>query len=490
MSGWRRWIAGPVIAGAIAGAVSGCTVNPATGEQDFTPLMSPAQERSLGAQEHPKIIRQYGGVHDDPALTGWIAALGGRLGKASELPNLNFTFTVLDTGDVNAFALPGGYIYVTRGMLALANTEAEVAGVLGHEIGHVTARHTAQRYNAAVGAQLATGLLGVLTGSRAAVQAGQLLGGGLLAKYSRDQELQADGLGIRYMSRLSYNPLAQADVLSSLGRQHDLQKKISGDPDADPLASLFASHPSSPERVSRVQAIAREKAIPATAAYGRDQFLRRIDGMIYGDSPKHGFVRDRTFLHPVQRFTFQVPKGYTLINRPNAVYAKGPSGTLVILDLAAKPRNSDPLAYLSREWAVKYQLGELERITINGMKGATGGARVQGRSGVRDMRFVVIAHPRGSLYRLLFVTQPNETARSAKALQRITYSFRALPAREARKLKPLRVRIVQVKPGDTVGTLAKRMALPDHKVERFRVLNALDGGAKLKPGELVKIVAE
>lgn len=469
-------------------SLAGCgTVNPATGERQFTPFMSEGREQQVGAAEHPKILQQFGGVYDDPELGAYVAGIGTRLVAASETPDESFTFTVLDTPTVNAFALPGGYIYVTRGLLALVNTEAELAGVLAHEIGHVTARHTAQRYNRAVTTSLLSGILGIATGSQAVAQLGQVVGAGYLAHYSRGQEYEADLLGVRYMARIGYNPLAQADLLSSLQRERRLAQQLAGREGEDPTASFFATHPNTLERVQRAIAAAHEQTVAQADRYGRDPWLQQIDGLVWGDSAEQGFVRDRTFAHPKLRVAFTAPDGYELINRSDAVYAKGPGEVLVRFDTA--PRSGDPVSHLRAEWGRQLALSQVERIEVNGMPGATATARANTDAGARDLRLVVVDGDQ-RFYRFLILTPPQETARQATALQRLTYSLRRLSAREADALRPYRIQVVPVGAGDSVEGLARRMAVDKLPVERFRVLNALEPGDRLAPGERAKLIVE
>lgn len=459
----------------------------AAAQGGFT-LMSPEEERRLGAAEHPKILQEFGGVYEDAEIGGWIASIGGRLAAASGAPASQYTFTVLDSPVVNAMALPGGYVYVTRGLLALANTEAEIAGVLAHEIGHVVARHTAQRHTSSVFANIGAGLLGALTGSDLVAQLGQFAGAGLLAQYSQGQEFEADLLGVSYMSKVGYNPRAQADLLSSLNREHDLQEAIRG-AKSNPLEGFFATHPNTLERVQRAAGAAADTGAPPNAFYGRDELLRRIDGMPYGDSAAQGLVRGQTFTHPTLRIEFTVPADFRLLNQPQAVLAQGPGGALIRFDAARKPAFGDPHDHLIREFGADLPLRGVERINVNGNPGATGAAPVQTQAGPRDARLAVVRFPSGELYRFLFLTPQNLTARLADELQRTTWSLRAIGAEEAGRIKGLRLRIVQVRPGETVEQVAQRMAVDSHPVERFRVLNGLDSGMALRPGEKVKVIA-
>ncbi len=468
----------------------GALVDPATGEQKLAQLMTPDDERRIGASEHPKMLRQFGGVYDDPRIGGWVATIGGRLVANSEMAKQPFFFSVLDSPEVNAFALPGGYVYITRGLLALANTEAEIAGVLAHEIGHVTARHSAQRASTATVANLATTLLGVVTGSREVAQIGQFIGAGMLAQYSQSQEYEADLLGVRYMRRTGYHPLAQADFLSSLNREHELQRGISGG-GADPLTGFFATHPNTLERVRRAIAEAgKGGGAPGKLTYARQGLLAHIDGMVYGDSPKQGFVRGRTFAHPTLRFSFAVPAGFRLENKPGAVLARRRGGGTIRFDHAPRPKYDDPLTHLRNEWARGAELAEVERLTINGMAAATATTRATTRSGRQDARLVAIRYAPGQIYRFLFLTPPGLTHRLQPELQRTAYSFRRLSPDEAAALQPKRLRIITARTGDSAASLANGMALPKPRLARFRVLNALSEGAAIRPGERLKIVSD
>jgi len=465
---------------------AGCTTNPATGESSFTLFMSPSDEVRVGAQEHPKILARFGGVYDDPDLGGYVAEIGGRLVANSEMPNFPFTFTVLNSPEVNAFALPGGYVYVTRGLVALANSEAELAGVIGHEIGHVVARHTAQRYSQAVAAGVGAALLGAVVGSDAQ-QIAQLGSELYLAGFSREQEFQADELGVRYLKNAGYESYAMADFLEQLSRNKSLQEKILEDdlPDAD----FFSTHPNTPDRVAR----ARAAGAPGTTR--RDALLDTVSGLIFGDDPSQGLVRGPRFSHPDLGLTFEAPPGFKLINTQQAVYARKKNTAIVRFDVARRDEtHPDPRIYLTEIWAPRVRLSDIERITINGLPAATAAARVSGSlddyRGPLDARFVAVQFPSNRLYRLLFLSRPESTAGLETDFQRMTFSLRTLSSTEAAQLVPLTVEVLDVRPGATTESLAVGLPFPDLKVERFRVLNGFDPGDQPVPGERVKIIAE
>src|SRR5262249_55323552 len=293
--------------------VSGCTINPATGESSFTGLMSESDEVRIGRESHSQVLAEFGGVYENPNLDRYIDSLGQLLARASDRPNLKYTFTVLNSPIVNAFATPGGYIYVTRGLLALANSEAEVAGVLAHEIGHVAARHAAERQSQAVLASIPGILTGVVTGSDALAQAANTGATAHLQSYSRDQEYQADLLGVRYLTRASYDPLGMATFLEQLQADESLDATIMGRPEVGDQFSIMSTHPRTADRIQR--AIQEAGGTPvANPIDERDLYLSKIDGLRYGDDPEQGFIRDREFLHPVLRFTFKVPTGFHMMN--------------------------------------------------------------------------------------------------------------------------------------------------------------------------------
>ncbi|MSO66040.1 MAG: peptidase M48 [Alphaproteobacteria bacterium] len=474
---------------AVLALTGGCTTNPATGGQSFTLFMSPEDEVRMGAQEHPKVIAEFGGVYDEPKVAGYVAELGGRLVANSEMPRFPFTFTVLNSPIINAFALPGGYVYVTRGLVALANNEAELAGVIAHEIGHVVARHTAQRYSQSVATQLGLGVLGAVLNNSDLVQVAQMGGELYLLGYSREQEFEADTLGVRYMRQAGYDPQSMASFLRSLEADKNLMSRLY---DRElPDGGLFATHPRTADRVDR----AVQDAGGRGGVANRDRFLGEIAGMLYGDDPDQGFIRGTSFVHTKLRFSFQVPPGFRLVNSSKVVSARKRGAGVIRFDSAPRERSHpDPLIYLTQVWAPRFNLQRPERIEVNGMRGATAAARISGRlddySGPVDARLVVVQAPGNVLYRFLFLTTPAATNALRDDFQRTTYSFRLLSEAEAKNLQPLTVELVPVRPGDSQESLAARLPFDDLRVERFRVLNGLPPGVVPPPGERVKVIAD
>ncbi|MFM9841711.1 MAG: M48 family metalloprotease [Dongiaceae bacterium] len=478
-----------VLLAAVAVAESGCSTNPATGESSFTGLMSESEEQSIGRENHPKILQEFGGAYPDRQVQDYISSLGNLQARASDRPNQRFTFTVLDTPIVNAFAVPGGYIYVTRGLLALANNEAEVAGVLAHEIGHIAARHSAERYSKGVLLSIPAVLLGVVTGSQEVANLAGSAGAVYLQSYSRDQEYQADLLGVRYLSRTSYDPYGMATFLAQLEADDKLDSKLAGNPELADQNNIMASHPRTADRIQRAIQEAGGSQV-SNPIVERELYLRKIDGLLYGDQPEEGFIRGRRFAHPTLRFEFEVPAGFHMRNTSSAVVAVRADGGQIVFDREAERFNGGMLNYMVDQWAPRLDLRDAEWIDVNGLEGATGTARVNTRSGTRDIRLVAIRARNNAIYRFLFISKPELTSQLAAGFRQTTYSFRELSAGEAAQLRPQHIEVIQVRSGDTVDSLANRMAFDDYRVERFLVLNGLKRGDRLRAGQLVKIIAE
>jgi len=465
-----------------------CATAPGTGRSFFTGGLSQEDEAALGAQEHAKIVPQFGGVYEDAALASYVSSIGNLLVRTSETPEQKFTFTVLNTPIVNAFALPGGYVYVTRGLVALANDEAELAGVIAHEIGHVTARHSAERYGQTMAATLGQIGLGLLLGGEAANAFGSV-SALALRSFSRDQEHEADSLGIRYLSRAGYDPRAMSSFMTQLQADSRLEATLLGQPGKADEFNIMQTHPRTRDRIERTIGDAQTYSVrdPMRA---RDVYFDKIDGLLYGDDPGQGFVRGRRFLHPDLRFVFEVPEGFRLFNGLTKVSARGPDGAVILFDRAKTRWSGAMTRYLTEVWAEGVALEDVEALAVNGLAAATG--RVQGRTqiGLTELRLVAFRHGDGALYRMLFVAPSAQAARLSVPFRRTTYSFRMLDANEAAALRPHRLRILRVRAGDTVGSLAAGLPYEDYREERFRALNGLTAGAPLRAGGRVKTVVE
>lgn len=471
----------------LAVALGACAKAPGTGRTIFTGGMSPEDERRVGAQEHSKIVAEFGGAYEDPELAAYVDRIGDELVAVSEQPNLDFTFTVLDTPIINAFALPGGYVYVTRGLVELANDEAELAGVMAHEIGHVTGRHSAERYGSNVAATLANLGVAILAGGQAAQlssTATQLA----LQSYSRDQELEADTLGVRYLARNSYDPEAMASFLESMQAHSRLEAELAGNPGAADEFNIMQTHPRTSDRI--------EQAIDRAAASGvanpqrlRDRFLQQIDGIVYGDSAEQGFVRGNAFLHPELKFAFEAPEGFRLTNSPVAVTGSGPGNARMIFQ-GGGSYSGGMQSYVSEQWARGSDLSGLQPLSLGSLDGATARAPVQTNAGQMEARLAAVRAPGNRVYRFIYAA-PNYSSSFDSAVLRSIESFRLLSDSEAAALSPYRIELYTVQTGDTPASLAERFPYDDgFDLKRFLVLNGLAQGAALSPGQQVKMVVE
>jgi predicted Zn-dependent protease len=474
---------------ALSGVAAAALVVAPLQAQQAGSAITPA-EAQQGAQYHEQMLGEFGG-----AMTGsqadYVEYVGQHIAVQSGLANSEsaFTVTLLNSSVDNAFAIPGGYVYVTRQLVSLMNNEAELAGVLGHEVGHVAARHSKSRQQAAqrnsiLGA-LGSILSGVLLGNSALGQLGQQVFSAapalLTAKYSRKQETQADDLGIRYLSGAGYDPRAMATVLQSLAAQNALDAQLQGR-----NASLPQWASTHPDPASRVRT-ALSKAGNATGTTNRDTFLTRIDGLLYGDDPKQGVIEGNTFIHPELRLTFTVPNGYYMVNGTDAVSINGQGGQAQL----STARYSGDLDTYVRQ--VFQQIGgeqrqlapqSVQRTTINGLPVTYGSARVN--TGQSTVDVVVVAYEFSPTQAFHFATI-TPAGRSA-VFEPMFDSMRRINANEAAQVIPRRVDVVTAGRNDTVQTLASRMAYGNAQVERFRVLNGLLSNAQVVPGQKYKII--
>ena len=450
-----------------------------------------AAEKRQGSEVHPKLLEEFGGAYQVPQ-TAYVVQVGKGIAVQSGLGNAaeDFTVTLLNSPVNNAFAIPGGYVYVTRQLLALMNDEAELAGVLGHEVGHVAARHSEKRQKAAQRNSI-IGLLGqigasVLLGDSRAGQIGQqLFGTGtqlLTLKYSRKQEEQADDLGIRYLSSAGYDPQAVSSMLASLAAQQAIDARAQGG-NARSVPEWASTHPDPARRVSRAATVASKFG---GTQRNRDAFLARLDGLLYGDDPKQGFVQGREFLHPELGLKFAVPQGYAMQNGTSAVAISGQSAQAQFTTAAY---SGDISRYVDQAFAgvggnQRLNYGQIQRTTINGLPAAYATARVTNNQQPLEVTVFAYSFANNRAYHFVGITPAGRSDLFTPMYQ----SVRRLTGTEATSIKPRRVRIVTVKRGDTPQSLASRMAYSDYQLDRFLALNGLAAGASMVPGQKVKVV--
>ena len=436
---------------------------------------------ALAREQHPRILATYGGEYSDQKLERMVARVVGSLTLDPENPNQTYQITILNSPNINAFALPGGYLYVTRGLLALANDSAELAAVLAHEMAHVTANHGLQRQQKeaeeVLASQVVNDVLRGDTAARVALVRGKLR----LAQFSRNQELEADAIGIRAIARAGYDPFAAARFLQGMDAYSNA-RSVTGAADAS--LDFLASHPTAPQRIELALRHARQHGAPGSGNRDRDNFLAGLDGMLFGDTPDEGYVRGRTFMHPKLGIAFSVPEGFVIDNSAAAVTAAGPGDIAVRFDaVSIDPRLSLP-DYVRSGWVAGLDASSVRPTTINGNEAAT--ARARADQWQFDVTVVKVGR---SVFRLLTAAPVGSTSLDATAGE-VSGSFRSLTRAEAASLKPLRIRIVTVQAGQTMATIAARMEGVDRKLDMFRLLNGLAPGAALSAGSRVKIVTD
>lgn len=474
---------------ALAGVLllAACTAMPSDRQVSLpVPGSAAANEAEPVAQrEHARILASYGGVYENARLQGTIEKTVERLVAASERPDLKYRVTILNSPAINAFALPNGHLYISRGLVALANDKAELASVLAHEMGHVIARHAAireeqARQTAIIGTLVNDVLSDPQTGALALAKSKLTLAG-----FSRAQEFEADGIGVGISARAGFDSFGASRFLTDMQRNADLKTPGSGAPDPRAL-DFLSSHPATPERVKNALANARQFAGPGAAGErDRTDYLGDLDGMIYGEDPSEGFARGRRFQHPKLGFTFIAPPGFSLDNTAQAVLGlKDGGGEAMRLDLVSVPAEQTLADYLKSGWIENVDAASVEEFTVNGFDATTATAKGD------QWSFRLFAVRFGSeVYRFIFASK-TMTAAGDRSFRESVATFRRMSLKESSQVHPLRLKIVTVRADDTAEKLSRQMATSDHPLERFLVLNGLSASERLKPGDRVKLVVE
>ncbi|SCB48432.1 M48 family metalloprotease [Rhizobium multihospitium] len=459
------------------------SVSPSANPQIVSEVQKNDPRAQMGAREHPRILASYGGEYKDAKTERLVARIAGALTSVSENPQQSYRITILNSPSINAFALPGGYLYVTRGLLALANDASEVAAVLSHEMAHVTANHGIERQKREEAEVIASRVVSEVLSSDLAGKQALARGKLRLAAFSRQQELQADEIGIRTLGQAGYDPYAAARFLNAM---EDYSRFMSANSDADQSLDFLSSHPSTPQRIDLAKAHAREFGEEGKVGdIGRDYYLNGIDGLLYGDSPEEGYVRGQTFLHGGLGIRFDVPPDFRIDNKVEAVMATGPGDIAIRFDGVADTQNQNLTNYISSGWVTGLDPNSIQSITVNGMPAATARA-----SADRWDFDVTVIRDRTQIFRFLTAVPKGNIAQLDQTANVLRASFRHMTPEEAASLKPLRVRVVTVKSGDTITTLAARMMGTDRKLDLFKLINALPTGATIAPGDRVKIISE
>jgi predicted Zn-dependent protease len=469
-------------------ALSGCTTLTSTGGIAVTqtgdnpaPTVVPEgtdpDDVVIGRRENPRIIAAYGGIYSDRPAEIMVARIVGRLLAAADQPNAQFQVTILDSAEVNAFALPGGYIYVTRGILALASDTSELAAVLAHEISHVTLRHARARTNRTRTTEIVDRVISGVFGGEAGANEAADRSKQSLAAFSQNQELEADREGIKYAGKAGYDPQAAARFLGVMSRFATFsvgQNQSEG---------FLSSHPSTPDRIQKAVQVATQMFGATVGEVDREGYLASIAGLTFGDSVAQGSIVGRRFIHSASKYTFSVPQGYTLQNSQNAVVGVAGDGEAVRFDSAEVAANVGLGDYLKSGWIAGLKADSVTTQSFNGVDMASGIAQT-------DQWFFRVSVMRldGQVYRFIFAAKA-DSARFAQGAEATLKSFRRTDATDLAQIRKVGIRIVVARAGDSADSLAKQMAGLNRGTELFYIINDLFPGDPVVVGQKYKVVA-
>jgi predicted Zn-dependent protease len=464
--------------------LAGCAVNPATGQSNFV-MMSEQQELDLGRRYNQQILKE-NPRYADEKLQAYVQQVGERVAKHSHRSQLAYQFTVVDSPDINAFALPGGYIYIHRGLLAYLSSEAELAAVLGHEVGHVTARHSVQQQSQST----AWGLLGqavaIGTGVGAAADVTGALGTAFVRGYGRDMELEADGLGAQYLARSGYDPQAMIEVVKVLKNQEDFARDQAAERgEAQPAGGyhgIFDTHPDNDLRLQQVLGPARALAA-GQQEVNREAFLEHLEGLPFGDSAETGVRRGQRFYHAELDFTLLFPQGWSLLNRPDALIGhSADEQAFIALTLEDNPQQLSPAELLRQRVGGQRLVSgvELQQAGLVGYSAVIPGNAAK--------RVAIIQHGSRAYLFVAAVRGQVSLASQDEQFLSVIKSFRPMTSAERKEAQPLRLHMVKVKSGQTLEALAKHSKLPGNALKALRLLNNLYPAGQPRAGDWLKVV--
>ncbi|MGV3504845.1 MAG: M48 family metalloprotease [Adhaeribacter sp.] len=459
-----------------------CSTNPVTGKKDVM-FVSEDQELAMGQQSDPQIVSQYG-LYENAELQRFIEEKGQKMAAVSHRSNIPYSFKILDSPVINAFAVPGGYVYFTRGIMAHFNNEAQFAGVLGHEIGHVAARHSAKQQSKAMLAQL-----GLVVGMVVAPEFGQFANaaqqglGLLFLKFGRDDERQSDELGVEYSTKIGYDAKEMADFFQTLERSQPEE--------ASSLPSFLSTHPSPADRYRDVNKLAADwqKKVPqANLAVNRNAYLKRIDGIIYGEDPRQGFVESQVFYHPVLKFQFPIPTGWKYQNTPQMVQMAPQDGkAMMMLTLV----QATSLQEAGQKVLQGYQLQAVEsqQESVNGLPALALVAEQKQEQGVLRALVYLIEYG-GNYYSLLGVSNANDFNAYFPSFSNTMKSFRQLSDAAKINRQPERLRVKTLARASTLAQALRSFQVPEKRLAELAVLNGMQLNDQVAAGTMIKVIGQ
>jgi predicted Zn-dependent protease len=475
-----------------AGILTGCSRNPVTGKKEII-LMSKDQEKALGAQSHPSVLATMG-LYDDKKLQAAFAEKGQQMAKISDRTGINYQFYIVDSPVVNAFAVPGGYVYFTRGIMAHFNNEAEFAGVLGHEIGHIAARHSARQQTGQILSQvgMVAGMVLSETVRSMADQVQQSLGL-LMLSYSRAHETEADEIGVKYSSKIGYDAHQMADFFGTLKR---ISEKA-----GQSIPTFQSTHPDPGDRKAKVNALATkyQSQNPGKYSIERDEYLRKIDGMVYGVDPKQGFVENGQFYHPELKFQFPVPKEWQYENSPIQFQMAAKDGKSMMLFTLAEGKTLDEaMATIVKNYSLK--VTENNKTTINGnpalalistqvAEAQQGQATAQTTENTTQVASWLIQYG-GNIYAIHGVSSAAAFAGNLGQFRAVAQGFRSVSDPSILNRQPERIRIKTVQRDATLREALKSNNQADNRLEEIATINGMELSGQVQKGTLIKTLGK
>jgi predicted Zn-dependent protease len=464
--------------------ISSCARNPVTGKQEIA-LISEDQEIAMGVSADPQIVAQYG-LYEDSALQRFINLKGKEMAAISHRPELNYTFRIVDSDILNAFAVPGGFVYFTRGIMAHFNNEAEFAGVLGHEIGHITARHSVSQQSKAMLGQI--GLIGAMVVSPELAQFGEAASQGLgllFLKFGRDAERQSDDLGVEYSTKIGYDAREMAGFFNTLQRKSE-------ESGAQEVPSFLSTHPNPGDRnvaVAKKAAEWQKNSGRTNLQVNRNEYLRRIEGLVYGEDPRGGYLENSVFYHPVLKLQFNVPQGWSYQNAPDRVTLAPKDGKAMMFLSLAQGSSLEQAASTTMQ-QYKLQVTGSKETTVNGLPAliVEGSQQQQQGAIIRTVSYFI--QYGGNIYHLIGIVGQADMNAYGPYFLNSMQSFRALTDASKLNKKPERVRIKTVRQDATLEQALRSLDVPDKRVEELAILNGMKRTERVTKGMLIKVIGQ
>ncbi len=457
-----------------------CAVNPVTGRQELM-LLSEEDEIRLGRETDTEIIKQYG-LYEDSKLSGYLNEICQRIAKVSHRPQLNYQLKIIDASVVNAFAVPGGFLYFSRGILAALNNEAELAGVMGHEIGHIAARHSAQQYSKAQLAQIGLGLGSIIIDSPILTGLAQFGVGMLFLRFSRENEREADRLGVEYASKAGYDASQLANFFEMLNRMNPGS-------DRSGLPGWFSTHPSPEDRIPMVRTNAKEwqqKLSFREYKVDHERYLKKIDGLVYGEDPRQGYVADQTFYHPVLKFQFPVPTSWKVRNKPSQVEIINESGdALILFSISPHPSAREAArSFISKNRPIVIQS---EPIEIQGFSSyrLLSEVRTQ-KDALRILSYFIEKDKKVFVFH--GVSTPGRFPNYVRVFETSIHGFKELSDPRKIEVSPQRIRIRRVEMTDKIESLLHSYGVPEKKIKENTLINGLSPGQLVPSHSFIKVI--